>query len=598
MSDIHKKRINKLRELMKKDSLDYYIVPTSDPHMSEYIGEHYKFREYLTGFTGSAGTLLVGMQRAFLWTDGRYYLQAEEELKGSEIELMRMQDEGVPSLFQFLYDNAFDKFIGFDGSVMSQSYYDDICEVVEEEERIRSDLTYYEEIWEERPLRESKETLHLDLDISGKKSLKKIEELLAVLYDYDAEGIMLTELSDIMWLFNIRGNDIIYNPLAYSYAFISRNKILLFIDGLKKEESAEFMEIARLQVFPYAGLYEEMEKLKGLKIIVDPDLINTRLYSCLLENNTLLEADHTLFINKAVKNEREIELSKKYHFYDGLSVIRWIRDIKSTVQKRAVSEYEAALLVDEYRAGTEGFIEASFETICAYGENGAIVHYSPHKDKSAILKPEGFVLLDSGGQYLGATTDITRTVALGRLTPDMKEAYTAVLKGHLRLMSLVFLKGCRGENLDIAAREPLWQLYLDYKHGTGHGVGSFLNVHEGPQAFRYKILEEHIQPPLEAGMITSDEPGIYLRGKFGIRIENLLLCINKAQNEWGTFLGFESLSLVPFEREAILKEKLTFEEKKVLNDYHKMVYECYKDYLDNNDRDLKEWLKKETEAIN
>ncbi|MCR5107972.1 MAG: aminopeptidase P family protein [Lachnospiraceae bacterium] len=594
MGTEHRKRIERLRECMRRDGVDQYIVPTADPHMSEYICDHYKFREYLSGFSGSAGTLLVGMEEAILWTDGRYYIQAEKELEGSGVKLYRMQDEGVPGIFDYLYKHAFDKVIGADREVMSEDFYEELCDVTEDESNIK-DIDYAKEIWEDRPKRRSEEVIVLSEEISGRSVKDKIEDIINRISDNSADILFLTDLSDIMWTFNIRGNDIEYNPVAYSYAIISRNEVILFIDDTALcGKCKRMIRDNGYGIRAYEDVYSFAQALKDKDVILDCKAVNTRLYLDILENNRIYDIDHTEIIRKAVKNETEIELSRKYHLEDGRALIRWIYDIKRIVKERRIDEYEAAMLINSYRSRIDGYRDESFATICAYGENAAIVHYEPHKDNSAILKPEGFVLLDSGGQYMGATTDITRTVALGELTDEMKQAYTVVLKGHLRLMSAIFLKGCRGENLDICARGPIWERFLDYKHGTGHGVGSFLNVHEGPQAFRYHIREGAPQPVMEPGMITSDEPGLYIEGKYGIRIENLLLCTEKHKNEYGTFLGFEPLSLVPFEREAIIREELNSDELKTLNSYHEAVYESYKDLLSEN---LKEWLREATAKI-
>ncbi|MCR4739974.1 MAG: aminopeptidase P family protein [Lachnospiraceae bacterium] len=600
MGNINSERINRLRELMKRDGIHYYIVPTSDPHMSEYLCDHYKLREYLSGFTGSAGTLLVSDDEAFLWTDGRYYIQAEKELEGSGIKLMRMQDEGVPTIFEYLETNVSDdQVIGFDGNVVSVSFFMELCDIMPDDAGFRTDVCYAGEVWEDRPERPAEKVMVLSDDISGKPASEKIEDIRRFLSDCSMDACFLADLSDIMWIFNIRGNDIPYNPVAYSYAVISRDDAVLFIDeACMSEELKSASSENGYRLMLYEGIFEFAEEKKNdpemSEIICDFSSINHRLFNILNEYEYLADIPSHEYIKKHIKNETEISLSRRYHIEDAVSVINWIYDIKEMLKERKITEYAAAKLVDEYRGRCDGFVEPSFATICAYAENGAIVHYEPEKEGSKYLEKGGFVLLDSGGQYKGATTDITRTVALGELSYEEKRAYTAVLKGHLRLMSLIFLKGVRGENIDIAARSPIWEIYTDYKHGTGHGVGSFLNVHEGPQSFNYHIREEKVQPILESGMITSDEPGIYIEGKYGIRLENLLLCVEKEKNEWGTFLAFEPLSLVPFERDAIITEMLNEDELNALNDYHKLVYDTLKDRFEG---EMLDWFEEQTDPL-
>ncbi|MCR5734665.1 MAG: aminopeptidase P family protein [Lachnospiraceae bacterium] len=600
MRNIYKERIERLRSLMRRDGIDYYVVLTSDPHMSEYLCDHYKFREYLSGFTGSAGTLLVGLTEALLWTDGRYYIQAESELSGSEIKLMRMQDEGVPTICEYLRDRADeDIVIGFDGEVTSVSFYEEIFDVTANIDNFRINVNYADEVWEDRPARAAEKMMILPGNVSGKSTAEKLKEIRTFLSDSSLDQCVITDLSDVMWVFNIRGNDIEYNPVAYSYAVISGKDAMLFIDEacMSKELKLE-SEKNGYRLLPYDSIYDyafdTQNCVAPLDITCDFSSLNHRLYHILNEYNYVADIPSHEYIKKQIKNETEIRLSKEFHKDDAAAVINWIYDIKKRVKTEKITEYEAAMLVDSYRADSKGFVEPSFATICAYRENAAIVHYEPDKENSKTLEDKGFVLLDSGGQYRGATTDITRTVALGALTDEEKISYTAVLKGHLRLMSLVFLKGVSGENLDIAARSPLWELCLNYKHGTGHGVGSFLSVHEGPQSFNYHIKEEGAQPPLESGMITSDEPGIYIEGEYGIRIENLLLCVEKKTNEWGTFLAFEPLSLVPFEREAIVTDMINQDEKKMLNEYHKLVYESLKDRFEG---EKLEWLTAQTAPL-
>ncbi len=585
MDNIYRERLDELRKYMGRDGIDYYIVYTSDSHMSEYLDDYYKFRDYLSGFTGSAGTLLVGMEEAVLWTDGRYYLQAERELKGSGIELYRMQEKGVLSLHDYLRANASGKAIGVDGSHISEQEYEKLLTLVGDG-RVENGLDYSGEVWKGRPGKTRNPIQMLPHSLCGKTMDEKIKDVIDRFTERGADACIITDLADIMWIFNIRGSDIKYTPVAYSYAFITRQKTLLFVDkGAACNELYALMGSYGNTIRPYEDIYTQLNFPEKAKIACDKRLINSSVYASLAENNEMIDIRHYELVNKAVKNRAEIRCAEKYHVKDGAAVTKWIFDIKRRVKSgERITEYEAAVYMDELRAKIRGNHGPSFETICAYMENGAIVHYAPKENGSKELKPEGLVLLDSGGQYNGATTDITRTIALGRLTDEMKKDYTTVLKAHLRLMKCIFLQGTRGENLDIIAREPIWERYLDYRHGTGHGVGSFLSVHEGPQAFRYQIREDEVQPILEPGMITSDEPGIYLEGRYGIRLENLLLCAEKKKNEWGVFLGFSPLSLVPFEREAIMPELLDESELSALNEYHRLVYDSIKGELEEPER--------------
>ena len=587
-------RLAALRTCMQKEGVTVYLVFTSDFYQSEYIDAHFKFREYLSGFTGSAGTLLVEQGKAILWTDGRYVLQAERELAGTGIELYRMQEEGVPSLMEYLKSAASKGMcIGCDGRTISVSFYREL-ETLSEKSGVllKTGLDFAKEIWTNRPPVTKRGVYQLPDAITGACGARKLEHLKERITQAGADAYLLSDLSSIMWLFNLRGNDIAYNPVALSYAYISSKRTVLFLnEGCYSGKIEEELRRDGVEVGDCEEIGNFAESLSGQKLLCDPESINACLYRSVKDNNTVIEKPNAELIEKAVKNETEISLAKAYHVQDAIAVIRFIMEIQERVKTEEITEYEAARCIDAFRGRIEGFKEPSFETICAYGENAAVVHYAAKPDGSAILKPKGLLLVDSGGQYLGATTDITRTIALGEPTWEEKEHYTAVLKGLLQLANARFLEGCSGENLDILARGPIWRLGIDYRHGTGHGIGSFLNVHEGPQAFRYRINREHPQPALKAGMITSDEPGIYIEGSHGIRLENELLCVEKERTKWGTFLGFEMLTLVPFESKAILAERLAEEERIWLNVYHRNVYETLCPHLADSE---KTWLKSQT----
>ncbi|MBQ7563383.1 MAG: aminopeptidase P family protein [Lachnospiraceae bacterium] len=591
MSSIYSERIESLRTLMKRDGVDYYIVFNSDSHMSEYIEDFYKFLQYLSGFTGSNATLLVGKEEAILWTDGRYFIQAKKELDGSGIELYKQQEKDVPTLREYLHKNAFNRIVATTGTLISRSDYEELVSELSAESNFRIDIDYAAKLWEDRPKKNNNKIRLLPKSIAGLDIEEKMSALREKMAKYKADAFFVSDLADIMWLFNIRGTDIEYSPLANAYAFVARQKAGLFID----EKAAPNELYAKANFYgglirPYSDIYTCLNFPEGCRILCDKRSMNARLYEDLTNlGNEMIDVPHDELIPKSIKNKTEIKNAQKYHVLDGAKVVRFIREIKSRVASgEKLDELTAAEYMDGLRAEIKGNRGPSFETICAYGENGAIVHYAPKKENAKKLRPKGFLLLDSGGQYDGATTDVTRTIALGELSEEMKLDYTTVLKGHLRLMGAVFLEGCRGENLDILARQPIWDRYLDYKHGTGHGVGSFLGVHEGPLAIRYQIRKETEQPALAPGMIVSDEPGIYLEGKYGIRIENLLLCVEKKKNQWGRFLGFEPLTLVPYEREAILAELLNEEEKAILNSYHKQVFEALSSKLTEEEA---AWLK-------
>ncbi|MCR5789801.1 MAG: aminopeptidase P family protein [Lachnospiraceae bacterium] len=589
MGELHGERIRLLQERLAGDGFDYYIVWNADPYLNEYIDDHYKYRDYLSGFTGSNGTLLVGRKESILWTDGRYYIQAEKELKGSGVELYKMQEKDVPSLTEYLAAHAAGGRVGMDGSLISRAEYEELTEACPD---TVFDLSadYAGKLWEGRPAETARPIRLLPKSIAGKTVGEKLKEVIKGLCKQGADILMLSDMSDIMWLFNIRGDDIRYSPLARSYAFVSRQKTLLFVDGCcAGSEIYAAMQTYGVTVRPLMDIYSGINMPKDCVLACDKNRTNARLFALRAKGNSVLPVNNHDLIRKAVKNRTEIKNARKFHLLDGAAITEWIFTVKKKMEAgENLREYEAAKLAENIKSGRKGYLGESFETICAFRENGAIVHYKPAEKGSKKLAPEGFLLLDCGAQYYGATTDMTRTIALGPLTAEMKEDYTAVLKGHLQLMRLVFLKGSHGENLDLAAREPIWERFIDYRHGTGHGVGSFLCVHEGPQSIRFQIRENAVTPALEEGMILSDEPGIYRKGKYGIRIENLLLCVQKRKNEWGTFLGFEPLTFIPYEREAILRERLTAPEKETLNLYHRAVYEALKEEVSP---EAEKWLR-------
>ncbi len=595
--------IDKLRGIMKERGLECALVFTSDEHGSEYIDDHYKLREFLSGFTGSAGTLLVTQDEAGLWTDGRYFLQAAAQLKGTGIDLHRMGEPGVKDIYEYIKGLAAAHGEGYricvDLKLIPKTTYDRFMKISRESGCIIEDTDPAALVWEDRPKLTHESVYALSDELTGRTVSDKLAGIRKKLERYGADSVIISDLSDVMWTFNIRGNDVLYNPVAISYGYVDKDNAYLYAFGESVSgDLADVLLGAGVGIRAYDDFDRDMGRLKDRKILYDPATLNAHVYNVIKDNKTVSRPARD-YIEKYLKNETECDLARKWHVEDGLAVTRFIYRIREEVRLRyeagrPINEYGAAMMIDAMRKEIPGNRGLSFDTISAYGENGAIVHYSPPPSGSALLKPEGFLLVDSGGQYEGATTDITRTIALGPLTEEMKRDYTLVLKGMLDLADAVFLDGTRGENLDILARRPIWEHYMDYRHGTGHGVGAMLNVHEGPQAFRFRINKDADQPKLMPGMITSDEPGLYLEGKYGIRIENLLLCVEKETNEWGSFYGFETLTLVPYERDAIVKDMLTDRQIKLINDYHGRIFDLYKDRLTEDEM---KWLAKVTAPL-
>lgn len=575
--------------------MDYYLVFTSDEHQSEYLDEYSKCRQFLSGFTGSAGTLLVGRREAILWTDGRYFIQAEKELEGSGILLYRMQQKGVPDLFEYLEEHLHGEMtLCMDVTTISQSQYEKIEHVVKKNGAgMKYDYDFMTFLWTDRPERSHSRVYELPRSVCGEDRLSKIQRIREKLVMKQTDGVLFSELCSIMWLFNIRGNDIAYTPAAFSYAYISQKQIILFLQkGCEKDIAESFFQDG-ISIYEYEQIAEFAKKLKNQKLLLDPAETNRYLYQILEAENEICFIHNTELIDKYLKNEVEQQLAREYHVKDAVAMCRFLYWLKTSVGKESINEYEAAMKLDDFRRDEPGFVELSFETISAYKENAAIVHYSAKKEKCALLEAKGMLLVDSGAQYMGATTDVTRTIVLGEITEEEKVAYTKVLKGALELSMAIFPNGVTGQNLDAIARMPLWKEFLDYRHGTGHGIGGFLGVHEGPQAFRY-LSSTTEQIALQPGMITSDEPGIYIENQYGIRLENALLCVKKGESEWGEFLGFDILTLVPFDLKAVKPELLTTQELDFLNWYHAKIYETISPFL--NEKEAK-FLREETRGI-
>lgn len=588
-----KRELELLRVKMKETGVDACLIPTSDFHGSEYVGDYFKCREYISGFTGSAGTLVVTLDEAGLWTDGRYFLQAAKQLSGSGITLMRERQPGVPSIEEYLKTTLKKgETLGFDGRCIMAEYADTlITQLNALGVAVRTDIDLPGAVWEKRPPLSAQAVWPLPVEYAGESSESKIKRVREFLSEKKAQYLLLTSLEDIAWLLNMRGNDVESTPVILSYLLLGQQEIIWYVqEECLSEKIKILLEMQGIKNAPYAQIYEDVKKLpEEASVYYDKAAVNTALVSALPEKVKKIEGVNPTLLFKAKKNPVEVENERKAHIKDGVAVTKFIYWLKKNAGKQKVTERTAAAKLEEFRMAQENYIEPSFAPIIAYKEHGAIVHYSATKESDAEIRPESFVLADTGGHYLEGTTDITRTIALGTLTQEEKEMYTTVLKGHIQLEIARFLQGCSGQSLDILARTPLWEKGLDYNHGTGHGVGYLLSVHEGPNSFRYRpSVNRRNDCILEEGMITSDEPGIYLEGKFGIRLENMIVCQKDIENEYGSFLCFDSLTLVPFDLSAIILEELSTKERRWLEQYHKKVFETIAPYLTEEET---EWLK-------
>lgn len=588
-------RLSAFKNLMKKKGIDYYLVFTSDFHQSEYVDSYFKTREYISGFTGSAGWMLISEEKTILWVDGRYYVQAAQQIKDTGIEMYKYGLEGTPTLTEYLksvFKNG--QVVAVDGRTISVDYYEELNKSLNGG-IILSEIDLFDDIWTDRPKMTHNPVYELDLSISGKSRFDKLEFIRNKMKSDSLDSYFVAELSTIMWIMNLRGSDVCCNPVAFSYAYISDTDIKLFLqNGTYTSEISASLAKDGIEILDYEKINDFLKVQAGKTIGLDFNEVNSLNYNALMQNNKIINVKNYEYAPKQIKNSTEIELARKYHELDAAAMIRFIIYIKEAVKENRLTEMDAADKIDGLRSEIKGFTGLSFDTISGYGANGAIVHYSPDRDTAAILKPEGFLLIDSGGQYMGATTDITRTIVLGPVTDTQKKHFTAVLKAVIALADVKFMKGINGSHLDILARGPIWNIGIDYRHGTGHGIGAFLNVHEGPQNIRYKLRSAEDAAPFEPGMITSDEPGIYIENSHGIRTENEILCVPYKENEWGTFYAFETLTLVPIDREAIDVNLLNSDEVKWINVYHSKVFEKISPYLDENEV---KWLKEATAEL-
>lgn len=584
---IIEKRLAALREVMKQESIDAFIFPSTDPHNGEYVPEHWEGRKWISGFNGSAGTAVVTMNAAALWTDSRYFLAAAEQLEGTEFKLMKERVEGTPSIIKWLglkLSFVSSPVVGVDGMVNSEASVAELVAGLRAEGGItvRTNFDPLERIWTDRPpVPQNKISIH-PLEYAGETCASKLARIRARLKDMHACGMLAAALDDIAWTLNLRGTDVHCNPVFVSYLLITPERATLFVDDSKLDDSVrEYLKGEGVDTDNYNKVKDALAAYSEYNILLDPCEINHTLFSA-VRCEKVTQPSPIPYM-KAVKNSAETEGFRRAMLRDGVALVKFLRWLKPAVEAGGETEISVDRKLTSLRAEQKLFKDISFDTIAAYQEHGAIVHYEATPETDVPLRPEGLILIDSGAQYLDGTTDITRTIALGDVTEEQKLVYTLVLKGHIQLELCKFPRGASGTQLDALARKDMWRYGFNYMHGTGHGVGSYLNVHEGP----HQIRMEYKPAPLVEGMTVTDEPGIYLAGRFGVRIENTLLIVPYRDTEFGSFLGFESLTLCPIDLAPVKKEMLLPEEKEWLNAYHRTVYDRLSPHLEDEDR---EWL--------
>ncbi len=591
MSKITLPRLEALRNEMASHNIHAFIIPGTDPHQSEYYAEHWGCRTWISGFNGSAGTAVVTADKAGLWTDSRYFLQADEQLAESGFTLFKDGMPETPSIEKWLSTvlSAGDT-VAIDGTLFSTTAVESMTTFFEKYGiTLVTDFMPFDKIWQRRPALPDTPFFAHELKYSGECATSKIARVMEAIKESGADALILSALDDIAWLYNIRGKDVNYNPMTYAYAYIDDKRRILFVDNEKlNEENSAYLQEMGIEQMPYNAVFDFAASLSDKKVSVNPGKLNYTLYNKL--NCTIIRENGPIAMFKAIKNETQIAGIRQAMIRDGVALVRFFRWLDSNIDAGKATEMSAAQQLRQFRSEQELFVDESFATIAGYNEHGAIVHYSATPESDVAIRRKGFFLLDSGAQYMDGTTDITRTVSLGTLTPQQKRDFTLVLKGHIALSRCQFPEGTRGAQLDAIARMPLWKDGLTYLHGTGHGVGHFLNVHEGPQSIR---LQEN-PTPLVPGMITSNEPGLYRTGEYGIRHENLILTVPAQETEFGKFYRFESLTLFPFDKRALDITILQPHEIAWLNDYHRMVYDRLKSSLTSEEC---EWLREATSAI-
>jgi len=595
-------KISLFQKKMIDNYIDAYIIPTSDYHMSEYVSDFFKSRAYLSGFTGSAGTLVITKDKGYLWTDGRYFIQAATQIEGSPIELMKMGNPGVPTIEEFLVDyfkKDENKTLGFDGKVMPANDMIKLLKALPDSTNVISNVDLVNLVWNNRPELPYSLIYKLSKFFSGRPYEDKIKAVREKMAEDNIDVHIISSLEDQAWLYNLRGNDVLHTPVFLAFTAITPQSNVLFIDNKKIDLIAQkYLDKNEIQVKDYSEIYDYVKQIKGKRVLIDLNKTNYELYNYIsYENNSnvVINKTNPTLLMKAIKNPTEIKNIKIAHERDGVAMTKFMYYLKTNFGKTKMTEMSVSDYLEGLREKNKGFVDLSFNTICAFNEHAAMMHYSATPETDADIQGSGFLLVDSGGHYMEGTTDITRTFALGKITDKMKVHFTTVLKSVIALDQAVFMKGCNGQNLDILARGPIWKLGIDYKCGTGHGVGYLLSVHEAPNGFRWKIVpERNDSHELVPGMVTTDEPGIYLENKYGIRTENELLCVEKESNEWGTFYGFETITYCPIDLDAIKVSLLNKEEKDWLNNYHQMVYDLISPSLTPDEA---EWLKEYTKKI-
>nr|WP_320059980.1 aminopeptidase P family protein [uncultured Bacteroides sp.] len=591
--NIINQRIARLRELLKEQELAAFIIPSADPHLSEYVSPHWKSREWISGFNGSAGTIVVTLNKAGLWTDSRYFLQAAEQLDGTCIDLYKEMLPETPTIKEFLCDNIKEgSIVGIDGKLFSINQLIDMRNSFSKMNlKIRTSLDPMEELWEDRPSMPTSQAFIHDEFYAGKSCTEKISLVREEMKKKEVDGLFISALDEIAWCLNLRGGDVKCTPVIVSYLLVTKEEIIYFISPDKLSPTVEtYLQTHSITIYDYNNVSNYLSTLKINSILLDPNKSNYSVYSSINSECQIIQGESPLSLLKALKDEKQIIGIHNAMRRDGVALVKFLRWLEEAVPSELETEISIDKKLHEFRAQQELYMGESFDTIAGYKEHAAIIHYSASEESKTTLHPKGFLLLDSGAQYLDGTTDITRTIALGELTTEEAFDYTLVLKGHIALSMAKFPVGTRGAQLDVLARMPLWSHGMNYLYGTGHGVGHFLNVHEGPQSIR--MNENPVT--LQVGMVISNEPGVYKSGSHGVRTENLLLVRKDQEGMFGEYLKFETITLCPICKKGIVKDLLTKDEMNWLNEYHQTVYKELSPSLNNEE---KEWLKEKTEEL-
>ena len=590
-------RLAALRKLMREKNIDVYVVPTADFHQSEYVGEHFKARKFITNFSGSAGTAVITLNDAKLWTDGRYFIQAAKQLEGTTVTLMKMFEPGVPSVNEYLEEILqAGQTLSFDGRVVSVGEGDEYAEIAKKKgAKVDYQEDLIDEIWTDRPPLSEEPAFFLEEKYTGESTSSKLARIRKEMEEAGCDAHIVSTLDDTCWTLNIRGNDIEFFPLVLSYAIIKKDSFELYIDERKLDDNLKaLLKKEGVNLHPYNAIYEDVKQLPaGTTVMVDKSKLNYAIFNNIPASVHVVNKRNPAILMKALKNPVEIENIRKAQIKDSIAHLRFMKWLKENVGKIRITELSASEKLDEFRKEMGNFIRDSFEPISSFGPHSAIMHYCSSPETDVEFKEGTLYLSDTGAGFYEGSTDITRTFALGEVPQNMKDDFTLVAISNLQLGSAKFLQGCSGLTLDILARKPFWDRDMNFNHGTGHGVGYLLNIHEGPAGFRYKYRAGEVEE-IQEGMIITDEPGLYIEGSHGIRLENELLARKGVKNEYGQFLYFEAITLVPFDLDAINPDMMSEENKKLLNDYHAKVYEVIAPHLND---DEKAFLKKYTRAI-